>query len=95
MKVREENGGIQFTVRVIPRSTRSEIAGEHDGAVKVKLSAPPVDGAANDALIKLLAKKLGVARSAVSIVGGATSKTKQLRIAGATADQLRSLVDEA
>ena len=94
MNILEEDGGIIFTVRVIPRSSRSEIAGEHDGALKVKLSAPPVEGAANVELIKLLAKALSVAKAAVVIVSGETSKTKRLRIDGVTADRLRQLLNE-
>ena len=92
MSIQEGEGWVMLTVRVIPRSSRSEIVGEHDGAVKVRLSSPPVDGAANAELIKLFAKKLGVARSAVAIVSGETSKTKRLRVTGVTAGQLRHLL---
>lgn len=89
MRIIEENNSTSFTVRVIPRSSRSEIVGEHDGAWKVRLTSPPVDGAANAELTKLFAKKLGVARSAVEIVSGETSKTKRLKVTGVTAEQLR------
>ena len=92
MQIIERENQIEFSVRVIPRSSRTEIVGEYDGAVKVRLSSPPVDGAANEELIKLFAKKLGVARSAVEIVAGETSRTKRLRVAGATVEQLRGLV---
>ena len=88
----EKDGAITFDVRVIPRSSRSEIVGEIDGAVKVKLSSPPVDGAANAELIKLFAQKLGVAKSAVAIVSGETSKTKRLRVTGVTAEQLQRAI---
>ena len=94
IEIREENGTVDFSVRVTPRSSRSGIAGEHDGAVKVRLSAPPVDGAANEELIKLLSKKLGVPKSSVAIVSGETSKTKRLRIAGVTAAQLQRILSE-
>jgi uncharacterized protein len=83
---------VTFTVRVIPRSSRSEIVGEYDGAIKVRLTSPPVDGAANAELIKLFAKKLGVARSAITIESGESSKTKRLRAAGVTAEELRSVL---
>ena len=83
----------KLTVRVVPRSSRSEIVGEHDGALKIKLTSPPVDGAANAELIALIAKKLGVPRSDVEITSGESSKTKQLRITGVTASQMRSLLD--
>lgn len=92
MIVREESGAITFTVRVVPRSSRSEIVGEMDGAVKVRLTSPPVDGAANAELIRLIAKKLGVSRSAVELIGGETSKTKRLKVTGVTNDQLRDLL---
>ena len=92
MEIIEHREAIEFSVRVIPRSSRSEIAGEHDGAIKVKLTSPPVDGAANTELIKLFAKKLGVAKSAVEIVSGETSKTKRLKVTGVTAEQFRNAI---
>ena len=92
MEIKDTSGAITFTVRVIPRSSRSEIVGEYEGAVKVRLNSPPVDGTANAELIKLFAKKLGVAKSAVEIVSGETSKTKRLRVTGITAGQLRNLL---
>ena len=91
-KVAMEENSVKLTVRVVPRSSRSEIVGEHDGALKIKLTSPPVDGAANAELIALMAKKLGVPRSNVEITSGESSKTKQLRITGVTASQIRSLV---
>lgn len=81
-----------FPVRVVPRSSRSEIVGEHDGALKVRLNSPPVDGAANAELIKLVAKRLNVARSDIEIVSGEASKTKRLRVSGVTAERLRSVI---
>ena len=84
-------GSITFTVRVVPRASKSEIVGEIEGSLKVRISAPPVDGAANADVIKVLAKALGVARSNVSIISGETSKTKRVRVTGATPEQLRQL----
>lgn len=72
-----------ITVRVIPRASRSEVVGMIDGTLKVRIAAPPVDGAANAELAKILAKHFGVKRSAIEIVSGATSKTKRVRIGGA------------
>lgn len=77
---REKDGALIFTVRAAPRASRSEIAGEHDGALKVRLTCPPVDNAANEELIKLLAKEFGVAKSDVEILSGQTSKTKQVAV---------------
>lgn len=91
ISVTEKSGGVVFTVRVIPRASRSEVVGEIEGAVKVKLTSPPIDGAANAELIKLFAKRFGVSRSAVEILSGETSKTKQIRIDGVTAEEVLSL----
>jgi uncharacterized protein (TIGR00251 family) len=88
----EQNGSVVFTVRVVPRASKSEVVGEHDGALKIRLAAPPVDGAANEELIKLLAKFFEVNKSAVKVMSGATGRTKQIRIAGAgNAEKLRRI----
>ncbi len=84
-------GSITFTIRVVPRASKSEIVGDVEGSLKVRISAPPVDGAANEEVIKVLAKSFGVAKSNVSIVSGETSKTKRVRVIGATPEQLRQL----
>ena len=78
-------------VHVQPRASRSEVVGTHGAALKVRLLAPPVDGAANDALVALLAKELGVPRRDVRIVQGATSRAKVVEIEGTTADAVRAL----
>jgi uncharacterized protein (TIGR00251 family) len=87
----EKDGAFVFAVRVIPKSSKSEIVGEHEGALKVKLNALPVGGAANAELIKILAKHFGVAKSAIEILKGQTSKTKQIKIVGARAANLPGL----
>lgn len=71
---------VTISVRVVPRASRSEVVGLHDGALKVRLTAPPVDGAANAELVKLLAKIFGVSKRDVSIIAGETSKNKTIRI---------------
>ena len=76
----EKDGAICFNVKVVPRASRSEIAGELDGALKIRIASPPVDGAANAELVKLLAKIFCVSKSAVEIISGQTSKLKQLKI---------------
>ena len=78
----EKAGGLIFNVRVVPRASKSEIVGEMDGALKVRIASPPTGGAANAELIKILAKKFDVAKSAVEILSGQTSKQKQVRISG-------------
>jgi len=73
---------------VVPRASRSEIVGEHDGALRVRIAAPPVDDAANEELTRILARTFKVPRSAVSIVKGRSAKLKQVRIAGVRPDFL-------
>jgi uncharacterized protein (TIGR00251 family) len=91
LRYSEKDGVITFPVRVVPRASRSEIAGEHDGALRIRVTAPPVDGAANEEVIRLLARALGVTRSAVEIVSGQTSKTKRVKVRGARPTDLQSL----
>ena len=86
IRFRETAQGITFTVRVVPRASRSEIAGEFDGALRVRLAAPPVDGAANRELIRVLAKELKVPQKAVDIVVGSASKSKTVRVCNVTED---------
>jgi len=69
-------------VRVIPRAQKTEFSGERDGRMVVRLAAPPVDGAANDALIAFLAQALGVPKRSVTVVGGEKSRDKRVRIDG-------------
>lgn len=69
-------------VRVIPRSTRTAVDGRRGGAVLIRLAAPPVDGAANDALVRYLAEVVGVPRRAVRVVAGQKSRDKRVAIAG-------------
>ena len=78
----EKDGVLTFKVRVVPRASRSEIVSEHDGALRVRIAAPPVDGAANDELVRLLARAFGVPRGAIEIAAGHNSKLKTVRIAG-------------
>ncbi len=88
----EKDGAVLFDVRVVPRSSKSEIGGPHDGALKVRLSSPPVDGAANAELVKLLAKSFGVAKSDVEIISGSASKAKRIRISGASASAIEAIL---
>lgn len=83
---------ITIEVLVQPRASRAKIGPRHDGRIKVAVTAPPVDGEANAAVIALLAKSLGVARSAVEVIAGATSRRKTLRIDGVTLAQIEELV---
>jgi uncharacterized protein (TIGR00251 family) len=76
-------------VRVKPRARRDELAGERDGALLVRVRAPPVEGRANDAVRKLLAKELGIAAGRVSVVRGASSRDKIVDIEGMEAEAVR------
>ena len=78
--IEQKHGAVRVRVRVQPRASRTEIVGEHDGALKVRIAAPPVDGAANGELIRYLAKTLGIARSRVRVLGGGTGRTKVIEI---------------
>jgi uncharacterized protein (TIGR00251 family) len=69
-------------VRVQPRASRTELAGRHGDALKVRLAAPPVDGAANEALVRFLAERLDVSRSAVWLEAGAAGRTKIVAVTG-------------
>lgn len=83
---------VRLTVHVQPRASRSEIVGLHGAALKVRLQAPPVDGAANDALVALLAERLGVPRRSVRVVAGATSRAKMVEVDGTTEAVVRALL---
>lgn len=78
-------------MQVVPRASRSEIVGEHNGALRVRLAAPPVDGAANEELIHVLAKSFKVPRSAVTIVSGHTGRLKQVSIEGVSESELNKV----
>jgi hypothetical protein len=77
---RETSEGILLEVKVIPRSARNELAGTADGVLRIKLTAPPVDGSANRQLLEFLAELLGVRKSDMEIVKGLSSRNKTIRI---------------
>lgn len=82
--------GVTFAVRVIPRAGRSKIDGVRNGALLVRLAAAPVDGAANEALIELLADWLECPRRQVSLVSGQSSRDKRILVTGLTTDSVRT-----
>lgn len=86
--VRSVEGGVSFAVRVQPGASREGVVGEYGDAVKVALTAPAVDGKANDALVRYLAGLLGVPRLSVEIASGALSRSKVVRVMGVTADEV-------
>lgn len=92
IEISERDGSFVFAVRVTPRASRDAIEGEYQGALKVRLTAPPVEDRANDSLRRLLAARLNVAVSAVRIVGGEKNRNKRVSVVGVTRAQVVSLV---
>jgi uncharacterized protein (TIGR00251 family) len=87
--ITETAGGVSFAVKVHPRATRNAVTGALGDALKVSLTAPPVEGRANEACIEFFAKLLKVPRSSVTIACGQSSRNKVIRVAGLTAQQVR------
>ena len=84
-----------LTLHIQPGAKKTEVAGEHGDALKIRLAAPPVDGKANAALIAFVADRLGVAKSSVSLKSGQTSRRKVLEVTGAPADTKQRLWQNA
>ena len=82
--------GVRFAVTVQPRASRSELVGEHGDTLRIRIAAPPVDGAANDELTRFLAKALHVPAADVHVVAGQTGKRKLIEITGVTVPQVRA-----
>ena len=94
LRVDVKGASVRVAVHVQPRAARSEIIGQHGTALKVRLQAPPVDGAANEALVRLLAEALGVPRGSARVVAGATSRTKTVEVGGTTVAAVRALASQ-
>lgn len=82
-------GGVRLRLRIQPRASREEVTGVAGDAIRVRLTAPPVDGAANEALVRFLADRLDVSRSAVALVSGHTSRSKLVEVTGVSAEEAR------
>ena len=82
-----------LSVRVKPRSSRDALEGERDGALVVRLTAPPVEGEANAALVRVLGRALGVPPSSVRVLSGATGRNKRLHVSGVSAAEARSRLE--
>jgi hypothetical protein len=91
LAIEDRDGRATFAIRVSPRASKNAVGGVHDGALKIAVTAPPVDGEANEAIVKLLSKRLGVPKRAITIVSGATGRDKRVAIEGVTADAIRAL----
>lgn len=94
IKVDEKNGAASFNVRVCPGASRTKIVGEHDGALKVAVSAAPEKGKANKALLTALAKALGAKKADITLVSGETSRTKRISLRGVGAEALREMLEK-
>ncbi len=90
--VKESKNGLTFDIQVTPRAKRAGIAGQQDELLKVKVTAVPVEGAANDAVISLLAKELGLKKAHIGILAGQTSRRKTILIKETTKDELEKKI---
>jgi uncharacterized protein len=95
MEITGSDDEVSFYVQVQPRSSRDAIEGEYADALRIRLTAPPVDDRANEALTRLLAERLNVPRAAVRIVGGEKSRRKRVVVAGVTREQVLALLAAA
>jgi len=94
LEVQEREDAVTFLVRVQPRASKDQIAGEMGGALRVRLRAPALEGRANEGLVEFLAELLKTPRTAVRILGGERSRTKRLEIRGVTRQQILALLVE-
>jgi uncharacterized protein (TIGR00251 family) len=83
----------RIEIYIQPRASKTEIVGAHGTALKIRLAAPPVDGAANQALIEFIAERLNVSKGAVRIVAGASSRRKLIEVAGWTTERARKALE--
>ena len=94
IRITERKGGAAFRVKVVPRASRNEIAGVEEDALRVRLTAPPVEGAANQALVKLLASALQVPARDVEIVAGHGGRQKVVGVTGLSPQEVEARLRE-
>lgn len=92
--ITETKSGLMLKVRVLPRSSRTEASGIQDGALKLKITAPPVEGQANEACLRFLSETLGIRKSQITLVAGQTSKSKTFAISGVGRQKLEHRLAE-
>src|SRR6266540_1293765 len=92
LRITETAEGVTFAVQVQPRASRNEVCGLQGDALKVRLTSPPVEDAANRLCVEFLAKRLGIAKSRVSIIAGGHSRHKTIRVTGITSNDVLSLI---
>ncbi|MDD2372821.1 MAG: DUF167 domain-containing protein [Syntrophomonadaceae bacterium] len=88
LNIQESDEGLRIEVKVQPRSSRNQISGEQEGALKVKLTAPPVEGEANQALVNFLSRLLKLPRKNIILIRGETTRNKLIEIRGISKEQL-------
>jgi uncharacterized protein (TIGR00251 family) len=93
ISIQESSSGVTITVKVHPRAKRNAINGEPDGALKISLTAPPIEGKANEACIEFFAKLLKVPRSFVTIASGQSNRRKVIRVVGISAEEIRKRIE--
>lgn len=86
--MRETDDGLEVRLHVQPRAKRCEIAGEYNGAIKIKITAPPVDDAANRAVMEYLAGRLGISKSRITLLSGGRSRDKTVLVRGMSSETL-------
>ena len=94
MKIEEIGSGVVFTVKVVPGSSKTCIAGLLGGMLKIKIAAPPEKGKANKCLVNFLAETFGVRKNDVKIISGQTNPVKRIQISGTSSEQLLSRLEE-
>jgi hypothetical protein len=95
IKITPRTDGVSFALRVQPRASKSAVTGELDGALKISLAAPPVEGEANEELIRFLAKVFAVSRSQITLISGQRSKNKIVRVSGVSIEVCEKILAEA
>jgi uncharacterized protein (TIGR00251 family) len=92
LRLQRTDSGVRLSVRVQPRASTNEVSGLHGDALKVRVTAPPVDGAANEAVVKVLAGTFGIPVRSVTIVAGAGSRTKVVELQGVSEERVTQLL---
>jgi len=92
LRIKETENYVTFSVRVQPRSSKNEICGIYGDAIKIKLTSPPVEGEANEGLIKFLSDILKISKGQIEIISGHKSRTKSIKITGVTKEKVADLL---
>src|SRR5580693_8985366 len=92
LTIRDNDAGVTFAIKIHPRAKKNAITGQIGDALKLSLTAPPIEGRANDACIEFFAKLLKVPRSSVTIASGQSSRNKVIRVAGISVEEVRKTI---